>query len=68
MFEEWGHIEWLILAVDVLALYIVYRFLKKRIQLKLDEVEARQRHRLIQRRKSVEDTKGPHEDLSLIHI
>ena len=28
MFEEWGHIEWLILAVDVLALYIVYRFLK----------------------------------------
>ena len=23
MFEEWGQIEWLILAVDVLALYIV---------------------------------------------
>ena len=62
MFEEWGQIEWLILAVDGLALYIVYRFLKKRIQHKLDDVEARQRHHLIQRRKSAEDTKGPHED------
>ena len=62
MFEEWGQIEWLILAVDVLAVYIVYRFLKKRIQLKLDEVQARQRHQLIQRRKSAEDAKGPHED------
>ena len=62
MFEEWGQIEWLILAVDVLALYIVYRFLKKRIQLKLDEVEARQRHHLIQRRKNAENAKGPHED------
>ena len=50
MFEEWGQIEWLILAVDGLALYIVYRFLKKRIQHKLDEVEARQRHHLHHKR------------------
>ena len=62
MFEEWGQIEWLILAVDALALYIVYRFLKKRIQHKLNEVEARQRHHLIQRRKNAEDTKDPHQD------
>ncbi|RJU99391.1 MAG: hypothetical protein DWC04_00395 [Candidatus Poseidoniales archaeon] len=62
MFEEWGRIEWLILVVDVLALYIVYRFLKKRIQHKLDEVEARQRHHLVQRKKNAEDAKDSNKE------
>ena len=62
MFEDWGQTEWLILAVDVAALYIVIRFLKKRIKHKLDEVEARQRHHLLQRRKTTEDEKPVDED------
>lgn len=61
MFEEWGHTEWLILAIDVAALYIVIRFLKKRIRHKLDEVEARQRHHLLQRRRGAEDDKPSNE-------
>jgi hypothetical protein len=32
MFEEWTYVEWLILAVDVAAVYIVFEFLRRKIK------------------------------------
>ena len=59
MFEEWGAMEWFILVVDVLALYVVVRFLRNKVKHKLNEVEARQRHHLIQRRKEAQERQDP---------
>jgi hypothetical protein len=49
MFEEWTYVEWLILAVDVAAVYIVFEFLRRKIKRKLEEVELRQQYALHQR-------------------
>jgi hypothetical protein len=63
LFEEWGRTEWLLLVVNTFAMYIVVRFLQRKIQRKLNEVEARQRHHLHQRRTEDEGgSKGPSED------
>ena len=56
LFEEWGTIEWVILAVDIIALVLVVGFLKWKIQRKLNEVEIRQRHHLHLRRPSAQKT------------
>ena len=50
LFEEWGSTEWLLLLVNAIAMYIVVRFLQRKIQRKLNEVEARQRHHLHHKR------------------
>ncbi|MDP6188594.1 MAG: hypothetical protein QF699_04645 [Candidatus Poseidoniaceae archaeon] len=50
LFEEWGRTEWLLLLVNTVAVYIVVRFLQRKIQRKLNEVEARQQHHLHQKR------------------
>ena len=56
MFEDWTAGTWLILVVDLIAIVIVAMFLKSRIQLKLKEVEARQAHeRLMRKRERRED-------------
>ncbi len=56
MFEDWTAGTWLILVVDLIAIVIVIMFLKSRIQLKLKEVEARQAHeRLMRKREQRED-------------
>ena len=52
MFDEWTASTWLILLVDVIAIMIVVVFLKRKIQHKLKEVEARQAHKRLQRRQS----------------
>ena len=44
MFEEWTASTWLILLVDIVAIVVVVMFLKRKIQHKLHEVEARQAH------------------------
>lgn len=63
LFEEWGRTEWFLLAVNAFAMYIVVRFLQRKIQRKLNEVEARQRHHLHQRRTEGEGaTKDTSED------
>jgi hypothetical protein len=63
LFEEWGRTEWFLLVVNTFAMYIVVRFLQRKIQRKLNEVEARQRHHLHQRRTEGEgESKGSSED------
>ena len=37
MFDNWTYLEWLILAIDVLAIIIVVRFLSNKIKKKLHE-------------------------------
>ncbi|MBT5122529.1 MAG: hypothetical protein HOM38_07380 [Euryarchaeota archaeon] len=54
MFEEWTYVEWLILAVDVAAIYIVFEFLRRKIKRKLEEVELRQQYALHRRKASRE--------------
>ena len=57
MVGEWIAENWLILVVDIAAIVIVVMFLKSRIQLKLKEVEARQAHeRLMRKRARKEET------------
>ncbi|MDA7846016.1 hypothetical protein N9A87_03100 [Euryarchaeota archaeon] len=56
LFEEWGRTEWFLLLVNAVATYIVVQFLRRKIKRKLDEVEARQRHHLHQRRPEGENT------------
>ena len=57
MVGEWIAENWLILVVDIAAIVIVVMFLKSRIQLKLEEVEARQAHeRLMRKRARKEET------------
>jgi len=52
MFEEWTASTWLILLVDIIAIVIVVMFLKRKIQHKLHEVEARQAHQRLQRKRT----------------
>lgn len=42
MFDSWTASTWLILIIDIVAIVIVVKFLKAKIQHKLKEVEARQ--------------------------
>ncbi len=42
MFEEWGGVEWVLLVINVLALFIAGRFLVSKLKSKLKEVEDRQ--------------------------
>ena len=51
MFDEWTAGTWLILLVDIVAITIVVVFLKRKIQHKLREVEARQAHQRLMRKK-----------------
>jgi hypothetical protein len=51
MFDEWTAGTWLILLVDIVAITIVVVFLKRKIQHKLHEVEARQAHQRLMRKK-----------------
>ena len=46
MFETWDAWDWAILVVDIVAIAIVATFLKRKIQHKIAEVEARQAHHL----------------------
>lgn len=46
MFETWDALDWTILIVDIVAIVIVVTFLKRKIQHKIAEVEARQAHHL----------------------
>ena len=48
---DWTLSDWLILAVDILAVIIVVTFRKRKIQHKLREVEARQAHERLMRKK-----------------
>ena len=52
LFETWGRTEWMLLVVNVIAVYIVVRFLKSRVELKLREVEARQAHERLMRKRA----------------
>lgn len=52
MFDEWTAGTWLILLVDIVAIIIVVMFLKRKIQHKLHEVEARQAHQRLQRKRT----------------
>ncbi len=63
MVGEWIAENWLILVVDIAAIVIVVMFLKSRIQLKLKEVEARQAHeRLMRKRARKEETSSDAEE------
>ena len=66
MFGELTTGTWLILLVDLIAIVIVVMFLKSRIKLKLKEVEARQAHeRLMRKRERKEEVHASdHEDAS----
>ena len=52
MSDEWTAGTWLILLVDIVAIIIVVVFLKRKIQHKLHEVEARQAHQRLQRKRT----------------
>ncbi|MEL0331929.1 MAG: hypothetical protein VW982_06915 [Candidatus Poseidoniales archaeon] len=52
MFDTWTLGTWLILVVDIIAIIIVVMFLKRKIQHKLDEVEARQAHERLMRKQT----------------
>ena len=43
MFSEWSFGDWIILIIDILALYIIVRFLARKVKHKLEEVEQRQK-------------------------
>ena len=63
MFGELTTGTWLILLVDLVAIVIVVMFLKSRIKLKLKEVEARQAHeRLMRKRGRKEEAHASHHD------
>ena len=47
---DWTLSDWLILVVDVLAVIVIATFLKRKIQHKLREVEARQAHERLMRK------------------
>lgn len=48
--SAWTATDWLILVIDVAAIAIVVIFLKRKIQHKLKEVEARQAHERLMRK------------------
>ena len=58
MFEAWDAWDWTVLVVDIVAVIIVVTFLKRKIQHKIAEVEARQSHHL-RMKKSAPSTKAP---------
>ncbi len=63
MFESWTASTWAILVVDVVAVVIVAVFLKRKIQHKLKEVEARQAHeRLMKRKRNTSEMKSHAEE------
>lgn len=63
MFDDWTYLEWLILAIDVLAVIIVVRFLSNKIKKKLHEVELRQNHQTRQRREQAKQrSKSPDDE------
>lgn len=51
--SAWTATDWLILVIDVAAIAIVVIFLKRKIQHKLKEVEARQAHERLMRKQVV---------------
>jgi len=51
LFETWGRTEWVLLVVNTVAVYIVVVFLKRKVQHKLREVEARQAHERLQKKR-----------------
>ena len=55
LFEEWGRTEWFLLFVNAIAVYIVVRFLRAKIRHKLHEVEARQAHERLMRKRAREE-------------
>ena len=50
MISEWTAGDWIILAIDILALYIIVRFLSWKVKHKLEEVEQRQKFETRQRK------------------
>ena len=50
MISEWTAGDWIILIVDILALYIIVRFLSWKVKHKLEEVEQRQKFETRQRK------------------
>ena len=42
MFEEWGGVEWILLIINAIALFIDGRFLVRKLKKKFEEVEKRQ--------------------------
>jgi len=50
MFSEWSAGDWIILIVDIVALYIIIRFLSWKVKHKLEEVEQRQKFETRQRK------------------
>ncbi|RPG69919.1 MAG: hypothetical protein CBC59_003600 [Euryarchaeota archaeon TMED99] len=50
MFSEWSAGDWIILIVDIIALYIIVRFLSWKVKHKLEEVEQRQKFETRQRK------------------
>ena len=52
MFETWTVSTWAILVIDIVAVVIVAVFLKRKIQHKLREVEARQAHERLMRKQT----------------
>jgi heme exporter protein D len=57
---SWTVSDWLILVIDVVAIAVVVVFLKRKIQHKLKEVEARQAHeRLMRKQAAKANENGP---------
>ena len=52
MVGSWTVSDWLILVIDVVAIAVVVVFLKRKIQQKLNEVEARQAHERVMRKQA----------------
>ena len=52
MFETWTVSTWAILVIDIVAVVIVAVFLKRKIQHKPREVEARQAHERLMRKQT----------------
>ena len=59
MFGNLTASTWLILLVDLIAIVIVVMFLKSRIRLKLKEVEARQAHERLMRKRGRDEATQP---------
>ena len=50
MFSDWSAGDWIILIIDILALYIIVRFLSWKVKHKLEEVEQRLKYETRQRK------------------
>ncbi len=62
MFSEWSVGDWIILLVDILALYIIVRFLSWKVKHKLEEVEQRQQFETRRRKLNRANTPQDFED------